>query len=189
MIFTHFSELQEVFLIAFSIFFAIMLQSLQHLIPFKTSTAFKEPAIFYRVLLAVLTLNILPIFYFGIFLLNLGDAPLGLFSIFVVFALCLGVYSFARLFTTIVTKWKSIFYTKEELDDTNNKSEPRLVTLQRHWSQQFYVFQYYLFIPILLYFILKSQYEGIIVMVLLLVPSIIFGIFARKKYMSSLKGV
>lgn len=183
--------LQEIFVVSFSIFFVIMLESMKNLAPFKTSVAFKDTRVFHRLLLSVFVLNILPVLYFTIFLLNLRYTRLDIYPIFVTFSLSLGVYSFARLYTTIIIFFKEKFYTCDELVSYchSKRFEDLRITINRHWSQEFFAFCYYLLIPTFLFCLLKAQFYAIITVGVSLAVVTAFGCIFRKKYMSSLKGI
>ena len=156
---------------SFSIFFVIMLDSAKNLVPFKPSTAYKEPKVFWRLLVAIITLNIIPVIHFTYFLFNLQkipvdenwmwfDLPVGYIApVLEVFALSLSVYGFVRLYNFVVALSPNAFYTQLEIERIDNTDHH--VHFKRDWSQQLFVFVFYFIIPIIGFYLIKDWKFGI----------------------------
>lgn len=108
-------NLQEIFLVTYSILYGIMLNSCQGLVLFPFGLLFKnaEEKVLTRILVSVFLINFLPFVYFARVYLFLGsiDNDISFWSILGTFFVSLFVFSFYRAYhVLIVIKYGTLLY-------------------------------------------------------------------------------
>ncbi|HLG37206.1 MAG TPA: hypothetical protein VI338_03665 [Nitrososphaera sp.] len=114
----EFTVLHELYVISFSIFYAVMLHTIRGIRAFDTSSAFTGGAKpLRRFILSIIVLNFLPFIYFSVILLYLLQfLEVSILSILVVFGLSIGIFGFDKIFHAFLVRYKSSFYTSGEME-------------------------------------------------------------------------
>lgn len=187
--FLGFNELQEIFTIAFPIFFGLMLSFSGGIRAFDTTPVFKgNKKNIARFTISILILNVIPFAYFSVILVYglrlLGDVDFP--KVIVTMGLALGVFGFSRIYYAIVTAGKNILYEKGELNQIKELKRDNIIGYQYHHTQYLFPGLMYLLIPIGIFslFVNIKNFSGITWIVI--VGVIIFGIICRKIYSNKL---
>ena len=166
---SDFTQLQEIFIIVFPIFYVVLLGFAGGIRAFDTATAFNAHLeAIARFALAVIFINIIPFAYFTILLFyGIPKMNYDTWSIMVVFALSLSVFGFSRIYYGIILGGKNHFYYKDEVDRMLKEKSQDKLDFSRHFSQQLFPGLLYVLIPLGFYFILIGMlFYGILLIIL-----------------------
>ena len=112
------SFLHHLYIVSFSIFYAVMLHTLKGIHAFDTSAAFtaNRKALF-RFAMSVIFLNLFPFLHFSIILLYLLNyLVVDIFSILLVFSLSISIFGFDKVFHAMLIRGRTRFYTESEFE-------------------------------------------------------------------------
>lgn len=146
-----FTELQEIFTIAFSVFFGLMLSFAGGIRAFDTTPVYKgniRPIA--RFTISVLILNLAPFGYFALILVY-GLPVLGNFDfpkVIVTLALAIGVFGFSRIYYAVVTAGQRILYAKGELEQIKILKRDNVIGYHYHHTQYLFPGLMYILVPL-----------------------------------------
>ena len=158
--------LHHLYIISFSVFYAVMLHTIRGIRAFDTSAAFTaDPRSLRRFVLSILFLNLLPFLHFSIILLYLLHyLALNIFSILVVFALSISVFGFDKVFHTMLIRFNGMLYTSSEYQSVIN-SESAARKFSSHYLQYLIPGLLYILVPLGLLLLQFDLASGIVTIV------------------------
>lgn len=184
------NDLQQIYLVFFSIFFAIMLYSVKELAPFKTSLAHIRQ-VQKRLGVSIFVLNVAPIIYFIYFLTSLENSNFqfseflgNIIPIVTVFALSLSVYGFQQFWFAIINGFQESLFTQNELFKI--KFVKNLEFFWRHPNQNLYPAIYYVLIPTIFFYYMSNQISSLISIIGFLIIITFGWVLITRKYSAGL---
>ena len=177
-----FTELQEIFVIAFPIFFGLMLHFSGGIQAFDTTPVFKlNVRNIARYTISIFILNIAPFAYFALMLVYglrlMGDFDI--YKVIVTLGLAVGVIGFYRIYYAIVTAGKNILYSKGELDQIKKLKHDNFVGYEYHHTQYLFPGLMYIAIPIGIFSMFTDEKNLQLSSLITIIIIIVAGIFCR----------
>lgn len=157
--------LHHLYIVSFSIFYAVMLHTLKGLHAFDTSAAYTgNPKSLMRFVLSIVFLNLLPFLHFSIILLYLLHyLEVNILSILLVFALSISIFGFDKIFHAILIRGNKRLYTKSEYESVINFSDSMRKKFASHYLQFLIPGLLYVLVPLGLLLLEFDKVSGLII--------------------------
>ena len=191
-----FSHLQEIFIIAFPIFFGLLLHFSGGVRAFDTTALLKRNRKnIFRLTISIILLNVLPFGYFSIILLwalpsisEFNDITwLNVVRVSVTLALALAVIGFYRIYYSVTVAYQKKLYTSAELKQIIDTKKDSSWEFRYHHTQFLIPGLLYIAIPIGMFFILLGSLYGIVSSWIIIGGIFTSGFVIRRKFRDKIK--
>ena len=157
--------MHHLYIVSFSIFYAVMLHTLKGIHAFDTAAAFTgNPKSLMRFALSILFLNLLPFLHFSIILLYLLHyLEVSIFSILLVFALSISIFGFDKIFHAMLIGSSKRLYTESEFESVINFSDSMRKKFASHYLQFLMPGLLYVLVPLGLLLFEFDKVSGLVI--------------------------